>query len=203
MLSTPNTDDQTLPQLLRSIRSSAFVLLLLLARSPLTLSQVARALHASLPTARMHLQRLVCAGLVTRLGSRGGYLITERFYSLLQITKVPGATEQGSGDVSQALGGAGRERQAVDPQVIEVLKEIGVMPGPRVIAAARLSHVTPKYIRAHWLQLKAQGQGDDLNLLLTRLESAQPAPELKENGHLKDCHCILCRPVGKKAVSLR
>jgi hypothetical protein len=58
----------------------------------------------------------------------------------------------------------------------------------------RQPHVTPEYIKAHRLKLVASGKSGPkwAGLLVTILESGEPAPEINPNGHLADCECLDC-----------
>jgi hypothetical protein len=70
----------------------------------------------------------------------------------------------------------------------------GIGKNPRTEALVRQSHVTSEYVKAHRTKLEASGKRGArwAGLLVTILESGEPAPELNLNGHLADCVCTEC-----------
>ena len=63
---------------------------------------------------------------------------------------------------------------------------------PMASVLAELDHSTPYYIAAHIL--KAKQDGIKIGLLIHRIRSADPAPELNQRYHLLDCDCFYCDP---------
>lgn len=93
---------------------------------------------------------------------------------------------------------ASKESQngAVD-QFSEIWRELraaGISTNHRTRALARLPHITPEYVRAHRLKLEEGGKGGPswTGLLVTILESGEPAPALNPGGHLASCKCPQC-----------
>ena len=80
----------------------------------------------------------------------------------------------------------------MDPKLLRAFRSAGLIMNPRTRALALLPHITPGYVRAHHAQLKANGKASHTGLLITILESGQPAPEIYPNGHLKGCTCDEC-----------
>lgn len=80
----------------------------------------------------------------------------------------------------------------LDPRLLRAFRSAGLGLNPRTRALALLPHVTPRYVRAHHAQLKANGKAGRTGLLITILESGLPAPETYPNGHLKGCTCDEC-----------
>jgi DNA-binding PadR family transcriptional regulator len=76
--------------------------------------------------------------------------------------------------------------------VWQALRESGIGKNPRTEALARLPHITPEYIRAHFRNLSRRAEGANPGLLISILEAGDPAPALKPNGHLADCYCDEC-----------
>lgn len=83
-----------------------------------------------------------------------------------------------------------------DPQRISanktVLREIGVGLNRRSLALCELAHVTPAYLRAHAAQLHFEKRFSAA-LLITIVEAADPAPEMRANGHPVVCDCPECQ----------
>jgi len=63
---------------------------------------------------------------------------------------------------------------------------------PMASVLADLDHITPYYIAGHIL--KAKQDGIKIGLLIHRIRSADPAPELNQRYHLLDCDCFYCDP---------
>ncbi len=61
---------------------------------------------------------------------------------------------------------------------------------PMASVLADLPHVTPYYIAGHIL--KAKEDGIKVGLLIHRIHSSDPAPELNQRYHLLDCDCFYC-----------
>jgi hypothetical protein len=79
-------------------------------------------------------------------------------------------------------------------QVWQELISAGVSLNPRTRELVRQHYVTPEYVRAHRLKMVASGKSGPqwAGLLVTILESGEPAPPLNPNGHLETCDCLDC-----------
>jgi biotin operon repressor len=82
--------------------------------------------------------------------------------------------------------------QGVDPELLEVLQQIGITLNKRTRKLLEKPYITADYVWAHYLALDANGKGRQTGLLITILESGAAAPELNRNKHLADCDCDEC-----------
>ncbi len=82
--------------------------------------------------------------------------------------------------------------EGLDPHVVRAFRSAGLMLTPRTRLLALRPYITPRYVRAHHAQLKADGKASHTGLLVAILESGIPAPELYPNGHLSTCTCDEC-----------
>jgi hypothetical protein len=87
---------------------------------------------------------------------------------------------------------AGGRRLKLD-DLNRALLEAGIGE-PKRSSLARLTYLTPAYVKAWEMQLKKdKGARYSTGLLVHVLECGDPAPPLNENGHLVKCHCAKCR----------
>jgi hypothetical protein len=61
---------------------------------------------------------------------------------------------------------------------------------PMASVLADLDHVTPYYLAGHIM--KAKQDGIKVGLLIHRIRSADPVPDLNQRYHLLDCDCFYC-----------
>ena len=81
-----------------------------------------------------------------------------------------------------------------DATVIKTLQAAGIF-GVKQSALVLKPHITPDYISGWEAYLKQhRGERYSTGLLIHVLESAQPLPEEKVNGHPQDCTCRECDP---------
>jgi hypothetical protein len=81
-----------------------------------------------------------------------------------------------------------------DATVIKTLQAAGIF-GIKQAELTLKPHITPEYVSGWEVYLKEhRGERNSTGLLIHVLESAQPLPEEKVNGHPQDCTCRECDP---------
>ncbi len=80
------------------------------------------------------------------------------------------------------------------PGTIEALLAAGIGE-PKRSALARLAYLTPEFVQDWQARLKyLKGEDYRTGLLIHVLETGDPPPEVRSNGHLVECDCRVCNP---------
>ena len=198
-------------QLFRSLKKSAIIVLVMKwAGAPLGEAQLAAILDSSRTTVRAQLNSLCALGYARRVRFHGGFVLTDLGQALFggemdKICPVPNTADlnllKSKLDSETEAPIAGNscpvetdpiatgppEPQPVDPLIAAALRSAGIMLNNRTRALARMAHITPEYIRAHHQHLYVTRNNRSPGLLVSILESAQPAPKAGE----KDPHDYL------------
>ncbi len=163
---------------------------------PLSTAEVAEAAGLNLETARLHLRELSRQGLIA--GSAPHWILTAGGRQLILPVRAENPRGIEPSSSSSALtepNTCSREEaeeetrkiradfprgfsapQAVDPPILEAFQEAGIGLNKRTERLARQPWITPAYIRAHHAALAKHGKVDAAGLLITILESGEPAP---------------------------
>jgi len=97
-------------------------------------------------------------------------------------------------EVDQPHSGSLNSTQA-SPEAAAALRLVGIGE-PKRSMLARLAYVTPEYIQAWHAHLKyVKGDAFSPGLLIHVLETGDPAPEVNELGHPRECACRECNPL--------
>lgn len=184
-----------LVQLLRSLKKSAIVLLLMKwAGRPLGEAEVAAILDSSRTTVRTQLKSLAALGYAHRVRFHAGFELTElgeelfegstgNFFPLATTTdppldfKMDSETETGGKNKNMPVEDDRASPQPVDPEVEAALRRAGIMLNARTRRMARMEHITPQYIRLHQQSLYLTRGIRSPGLLVSILESGQPPPD--------------------------
>jgi hypothetical protein len=80
-------------------------------------------------------------------------------------------------------------------EAFELLCSLGIGE-PKRSSIAGLEYVTPQYIHAWHVYLEhLKGDAYRVGLLIHVLESGDPAPDVRKNGHPLNCTCRECKPL--------
>jgi len=180
---------------------------------PLGAREIADLLDLDEHTAAIYLRRLARLNLVTRSAHRQGYILLGGRQLILgesrtvEIPRLPPTTTTINYIVEnqeiEAEVVVDRDRtveiprftdtrQEIDP-LAQVLQEAGIGE-PKRSALARLPHMTPGYVKAWESHLKVvKGPRYTPGLLIHVLESGEPAPPSRPNGHAEACSCEECQ----------
>jgi biotin operon repressor len=204
-------------QLFRSLKKSAIIVLVMKwTGAPLGEAQLAAILDSSRTTVRAQLNSLCALGYARRVRFHGGFVLTDLGQALfggemdkicplpttadldLLNTKLNSETEAPRAGNScpvktDLVASSLPEPQPVDPLIEAALRSAGIMLNNRTRALACMAHITPEYIRAHHRHLYVTRNKRSPGLLVSILESAQPAPKASE----KDPHDYLSGEFGK------
>jgi hypothetical protein len=83
-------------------------------------------------------------------------------------------------------------QEAIDPDLVQALREAGIGLNPRTYELARLPHMTAEYVRRHHAGLVKRKKGHAAGLLVTILEGGEP-PYEDDPLHPTGCSCRNCR----------
>ena len=196
-------------------RTAIVYLLLLYLDRPVGESEIARLLEIDRTTARKHLRSLSTIGVVSRAHFHNGYILTGSGRQMilgeppLEQPNINGMGRFSPVSITTTI----KESKYIDDlNIVEedltdqlvkkppventpvwtALHEAGITRNRRTERLSQLPHITPEYITGHPLALQRAGKGSHTGLLVTILESGEPAPELNENRHLTDCDCLEC-----------
>lgn len=88
-----------------------------------------------------------------------------------------------------------RDLSPADCNTVQALLTAGIGE-PKRSSLARLAYMTPDYIQSWQAHLKyVKGEKYRTGLLIHVLETGDPAPEVRQNGHPLECTCRECHPV--------
>ncbi len=163
-------------------------------------------------TVAKYLRSLAMLNLVERTRQRGGYRLVpdrqdlfaaELTVNKLQLSPITTAehksSKQKTKDLLTAVADINNQDQP-DPgpicrETVEALRAQGIGE-PKRSTLARMAHVTPEYIRSWHAHLGyVKGEAYRPGLLIHVLETGDPAPQVRENGHPLDCACGECNPL--------
>ena len=163
-------------------------------------------------TVAKYLRSLAMLNLVERTRQRGGYrLVPDRpdiFAAELTAKKIQLNPTTTAGHISSKQNAKNRLTGEADTnsqdqpgsapislETVEALRGLGIGE-PKRSALARMAHVTPAYIRSWHAHLDyVKGKAYRPGLLIHVLETGDPAPPVRDNGHPLDCACGECSPL--------
>lgn len=163
-------------------------------------------------TVAKYLRTLAMLNLVERTRQRSGYrLVPDRqdiFAPNLTVNKLqlgPITTTEHKSNIQNEKDLLTAEADINSPgqpdpgpislETVEALRALGIGE-PKRSALARMAHVTPEHIRSWHAHLDyAKGKAYRPGLLIHVLETGDPAPQVRENGHPLDCACGECSPL--------
>ena len=201
-----HTERQDIDRIVDLGKYTTVLLILFRLYRPVTVADTARLAHINPETARAHLRALAERQLITRGGdgwilTAGGRQLVlptaenprleshpaENPRTLLKDSSSSFKTLNSKRDESEAKeeqesaenprGRGFSARSEIDPAILAAYREVGIGLNARTRRLARQPWITAEYIRAHHAYLAARGKGNCIGLLITILESAEPAPE--------------------------
>ena len=176
---------------IRSLKKTAVVYLVMLRLDrPTGPTEIADILDIHIGTVHSYLRSLTKLGIITRTGYMNGYILTVigRQMALGHPVEIPQVPSPSSLDPPNNS----FPTTDLDPAILTAFYQAGIGINHRTRVLAQQAHITPEYILAHNLQLISQDKENSPGLLITILESGQPAPPLNRNGHLEGCTCEAC-----------
>ena len=194
------------------VKPAIVLLLLLRLDRPAGARELADILGLDEHTVAKYLRTLGKLNLVVRTRHRGGYrLVPDRqnlFGGDLTVNKLQLGPVNTAGHIynnqntEHLLTAVVDQNPAEQPEPgqasresDESLRSLGIGE-PKRSALARLSYVTPEYIRAWHAHLGyVKGAAYRPGLLIHVLETGDPPPKVNELGHPLECKCRECQPV--------